>query len=805
MNDTIFKGVRVCKLMESTKDKEHRDVNFITNDEQLTEYIVNDDAHACELIHNQQIKPVLDIDVVYEVSPCAQKNTTLKNNILKAYSQIINLTVFPGHNVCASERDIRRFEKNGKLHEKIGLRLIVQGVRISPENLKKIMTELDVKPILSQNYHDLSIYSKNRCLYLPYSVKHGEKACGDYPLKPIGDNCLFDYCCTYIEEGYVNWDEMMPKDTAVITKPEEVKRDQIDKTKMEKTIKTLKSWITHLSPSRACEYEMWRNIMFSVISICYNNNVNKRSMLELSHMFSQLDQINYEEDKVDDWIDKNYDLIKRRVDNNENCYGWKLIKDCLKDDDPEFYDKTFTLMYHEKKKEWERIHCKIVHPPMYITELNDHLFGGKKIMKQPLSNFTASYSHEKCKVKNKKTEEFVEENFLNIWYTDKNIRRYDECTFMPPPLKCPPELYNTWTDYPIFEEPLPEGFDIENNEYIDLFVNTLHILLQKNDFYTKFNTAVFAQFVQNPGLRTGLSLIYYSSNVNQGAGKNRIFDVIACILGYKFVEIDSTKKLYEKHATFEEGRILVLINEANPSENFENDNVFKSRCTSSTLEVNPKGIAPYTIPNYCNYAQTTNNKYCVFPGRRIAPFECSDELVGNVDYWNNYSEKLCHDPHNYNKVAIRCIAEYLLRFPIKDVIPNGNFQASKPNTKYLKELEVHFMNGHWAFLKNLCQTFTAKTFTLTNQALWDSYIAYCKEMNIKYDKLNQRTFNKYFCDNIVNKLEKNADYSNAIKITRTRTNGVRVWGKEFNRQLCIEYMDKFVLCEDEDISFIEEE
>ena len=47
-----------------------------------------------------------------------------------------------------------------------------------------------------------------------------------------------------------------------------------------------------------------------------------------------IDPDNYDEDKIDEWNDKNIDRVR------DNGYGWKyLYQTCIKEDAPEYYDK----------------------------------------------------------------------------------------------------------------------------------------------------------------------------------------------------------------------------------------------------------------------------------------------------------------------------------------------------------------------------------------------------------------------------------------------------------------------------------
>jgi hypothetical protein len=65
---------------------------------------------------------------------------------------------------------------------------------------------------------------------------------------------------------------------------------------------------------------------------------------------------NYNENQVDEWIDKNFDKV------DETGYGWKYpIHTCIKEDNPQYYE-AMSKSYYTMKKEFKQnngmAHCQ---------------------------------------------------------------------------------------------------------------------------------------------------------------------------------------------------------------------------------------------------------------------------------------------------------------------------------------------------------------------------------------------------------------------------------------------------------------
>ena len=101
--------------------------------------------------------------------------------------------------------------------------------------------------------------------------------------------------------------------------------------------------------------------------------------------------------------------------------------------------------------------------------------------------------------------------------------------------------------------------------------------------------------------------------------------------------MDDSKKLYEKHFTFEKEKYFPCVNEASGTDNFKNSDILKTRITENILSINPKGIQAYDIENLCDYDMTTNNTNVVKitddSTRRWFQLETSNYYLGNIGFF----------------------------------------------------------------------------------------------------------------------------------------------------------------------------
>lgn len=664
--------------------------------------------------YNQQIKPIFDIDA-YDAKPDI-------NSIITDINKL-----FPNKSVKYAKRDQREYK--GKL--KYSYRFYVLGVRITSKNLKQLIINsgLNTNPI-----YDMSIYDKNKVLFLPLTTKKADDA-KIPPLIPI-DCDIFDCCASYIEADYEDWDikfkveEPAPKPIIKTIIKDDFDDDEDDEP--DKNNKLL-HYIKLLSQNRSDVYESWRDLIWCIINICKKENISRRKCYDLIHQFSKLSKDNYSETKVDEWVDKNYDNVR------ETGYGWTyLIHTCIKEDNPKYYEDNISQSYYVMKKEWELKHTKIMYPPQIISLLQS---GNFEV--QSINNFVKGHEHKVCSIKeiNKKGEPvYKKKSFVNEWLKDNKIKCFEKLVFKPPPLRVESYEFNCWKHFKIADEPLIETDRDFFQEWCDYAYNLIG-----NKKYADVIIARYAQRIQTPAKRTNICVIYYGE---ERIGKNKLIEPIKKIMGNYYQELDSAKKLYEKHSMFEFQKLFICVNEAQGIDNFSNADILKTRITEPNVAVNPKGIQPYEIDNLCDYDMTTNNfnvvKLTDNSFERFFQVECTNYYKGNTAFFTDYIENIVNNPQ-----ALRQIYEGLMKFDVKSVIPSGNFQIDKPKTEIEEQIKEQNKDKILCFLEDYIKHYilyikphkATTFFRYTNEEFFEKWNVWLKECKItSYENLDKHKF-----------------------------------------------------------------
>jgi len=199
----------------------------------------------CEVIgeYKQYIKPVFDVDAY-------------KNDIdIDAVKTDINM-LFPNKSINYAKRESRETKKGIKY----SYRLYVDGVKIYSSQIKQLLIDhkLNENPI-----YDLSIYDKNKVLFLPLTT---QKANGGVAPQLCPIDCdIFKCCASYVEEGFEDWNINFPD--VKKTKKDDKLLDILKYTDTE-TLKIAKSLVNEcLSLERCNDYTEWLNVGFCLYNI----------------------------------------------------------------------------------------------------------------------------------------------------------------------------------------------------------------------------------------------------------------------------------------------------------------------------------------------------------------------------------------------------------------------------------------------------------------------------------------------------------------------------------------------------------
>ena len=688
------------------------------NTEQDFKEYIQKNNDACESIgkKGQFIKPIFDIDA-YGTDINVDD---VKNDINQLY---------PNKTINYAKREPRNDAKKGM---KYSYRFYVDGVKTTSSQIK----QLALRNGLDRNkIYDMSIYDDNKVLYLPLTtykktMKKECISCTTVPsLEPV-DCDIFKCCASYIQEDFEDWTNRNPdiiKKEKEVVKEEVVKDNDTDVIDTKYIINKLTSYISKFKNERSDNYDTWTKMVWCIMNVCISNGIKERDCAKLVHQFSKISD-NYNEDDVDTFFDKNYDSLK------EASYGWKYMYECLKEDDEEFYNSIHTMTYNAMKSQFESKHAKILYPPMIVFD-NDGKYDTMKI-----TSAKEAYTHLKCKVStfDKKSKKTIWETkaFIDLWLKDANMRVYNKIVFKPSPLVAKNDEFNIWDGLSISTQPLVKTERNFWEEYKTYLTNILG-----DQKICDYILARYAYRLVNPANRTNVILIICGG---EGDGKNRLLAPIYKILDNYATSLDTAKKLYETHSTYEYRKLFLVVNEAGGIANFENSEILKTRATEPTINVNPKGIQPYEIDNMCDYDMTTNNynvvKITDDSTRRFLQIETTSHYRNNYEFFNDYIENIENNP-----IALRQIYEGLINFDYKSIVPSLNFQdiRYKPASIVNEDVKSSNRDKFILFLEDLVRDMknanSNDTMTYKNDTLFNMYKTWCSQGSFK-DELNKHQF-----------------------------------------------------------------
>jgi hypothetical protein len=755
-NMNIFDKVLVTNFYDRTFRYECNDIegykNHLKNYPDMVECIGN---------YGQQIKPVFDIDA-YNTEPNISSIITDINKI------------FPGKPIKYAKREPRDFKEKGI---KYSYRVYVIDVRITSKNLKTlfIQYELNKNPI-----YDISIYDKNKILYLPLTTK--KEKLNVPSLNPI-DCDIFDCCASYIKEEYEDWDLKfkVSEEPKTEYKPVLIEDDDIDTN--DKNVDFIKEIINNLNSKRAENYNDWLNVCFAIIGACKKSNIGKTSCSNLIHQFSKLSEKKYNENDVDDWIDENY---AKQIERDDKQYGYKyLIHTCLKEDNFEYYDDKFNRSYKQIKNKFEKTIIKIDNEIRFIELFHDR----DEFTPEAFRSLTKEQLHHKYNdMKGYKYIQIVNikgnliKKEINIvsaeskWWSDEDKRRCIKLIFKPCQLSedLNKKYFNMFQGFRA--QHLPVCKDYKKIEKI-LF-HLKNVICNKNE--NTFNW--FLKYLQAilKGEHTKVMIMIKGL---EGCGKNVFLNMIAYgIIGsdYSIATSSPERQFFGNFNSLLINRVFAVINEGRHGMR-ECIDTIKDYITEDKINIEEKFKNPITLGNYINFIGDTNNWNIleISPtDRRFVWLECNNQYCGDMEYFNPLIDD-CKDDE-----CLSAFYHYLLEEVNDDII---DFQKSRPITTIYKKLQRINLSNPIKFLMHInSEGIKYKKYSgieyynYNSNELYSDYKNYCS--SCKYEAFTR--------DNFESKITEHSN-NGIIKGTYQRSKIFKFHKVEFD-----EYIKKFEDLED---------
>jgi hypothetical protein len=376
--------------------------------------------------------------------------------------------------------------------------------------------------------------------------------------------------------------------------------------------------------------------------------------------------------------------------------------------------KQLEKSFEEVATEFEKNHAKIINRSVFIkTTDNDNIIMSKQMVKNSYENLIYYYEDKEGEVKTK--------NFINHWLVDNPKQRcYDDIAVYPNDKLCPPTHYNMWRKFPM---ELVEKYETKPVER-DFILNHIKILCDHNLIVYDYLIKWIGQMVQFPETKTTCPTFISQ----EGAGKGSLIRLFEKMLGDCKV-FETTKPSRDVWGDFN-GRMantfLIILNELSKKETLEAEGYIKGLITDPKITINNKGTNQYDINSYHRFIICTNKEEPCNTNkddRRKWFVRCSDELIGNTEYFNKYYQYL----NDIN--VVKTVFEYF-----KSISDLDNFNKNPlPVTEYHKGL----MEYSKCPIERWLEAFTLENqnrdfIELKAESILEKFNEWCAENGIDY-------------------------------------------------------------------------
>ena len=300
--------------------------------------------------------------------------------------------------------------------------------------------------------------------------------------------------------------------------------------------------------------------------------------------------------------------------------------------------------YIEWKRKFEIECCKVKNNAMFVRRFihNDKT---ELIIHNKVSLVTA-YEHE-CYYKTDEKGKSKKVVYIHEWLGDPNMLCYDSVQCVPPPLVCPPNVYNLWIDSPYEAQPISHNDPEFNLEAVKAFAEHVEILANHNQETYEYIMNWVSQSIQRPAEKMGVALNFVG---DQGIGKGTFTEILTELYGGVHKRLETTDPERDVWGQFNNMMVdayLVVLNETDQRNAIGHDGKIKAIITDPVINISQKGKGSYPMNSYHRIIQSTNTEDPTKTSkndRRNVIIRCSDEKLGNKEYFVALNT-LLHSPN----------------------------------------------------------------------------------------------------------------------------------------------------------------
>ena len=241
---------------------------------------------------------------------------------------------------------------------------------------------------------------------------------------------------------------------------------------------------------------------------------------------------------------------------------------------------------------------------------------------------------------------------------------------------------------------------------------------------------------------------------------------------------DAKENVFGKFNSAMDNKILVDLEELGFMSSAGYENKFKSIITEPTIEIQYKGQEPFTVNSFHRFIATSNDDIPIKTttnDRRKLIIESSNELIGNVDYFNKLNDLII------DKDLQATFYNYLINRPSVDTFFKVG-SKNKPITEIQQELQIYFKDHielFTTYIINKLYEYDNECFNIQGSKLYSYYTKYCET-----NKFETYTLTKFGL--------KFTKYINGIEgIEKKKYNCIKY---EFTFEKLKDYLDESNIC-----------
>lgn len=274
-------------------------------------------------------------------------------------------------------------------------------------------------------------------------------------------------------------------------------------------------------------------------------------------------------------------------------------------------------------------------------------------------------------------EKVVEEELIKGIKKDDSFKRYNDIFFYPHGTNEPSltgNSYNTFEGFAfkkVYEEASPE--EVENfKKYLEYI---FRFCCEGNFKLFIYFLQWFANIIQNPRNKSGISPVFYSKEKMTGKGNNAKFLVKVIGTNATFTKMDNVLGRFSDNNS---DTLLNICDEISASSFSNNDyNKFKSFITEEQLQVEGKYVQQRKTYNFASYISLTNEVNCFKTDSEENRFLYMnfEKVYENFEEWKVILDKVFNED-----IYVKLFGELLERL---DIPYNTRYEwvSNKPTTR----------------------------------------------------------------------------------------------------------------------------